>query len=160
RNGVYGSPRFHMAAKKAGVRAHIGSEIACTNGRTYPMLVESREGYRNLCRMVTRMKMRAPKGEGEATLEEMAEFSPGPICITQPPDEPLLAISGRRNLSAEIQRHYHREEEAHNQATIDRALSLGIGIVATNGPAYAMPAQRELLDVFTCIRNHVTLPEA
>ena len=32
RNGVYGAPRFHMAAKKAGVRAHIGSEITCTNG--------------------------------------------------------------------------------------------------------------------------------
>ena len=32
RNGVYGAPRFHMAAKKAGVRAHIGSEITCTDG--------------------------------------------------------------------------------------------------------------------------------
>ena len=32
RNGVYGAPRFHMAAKKAGIRAHIGSEITCTNG--------------------------------------------------------------------------------------------------------------------------------
>src|SRR5438445_8322557 len=72
RNGVYGSPRFHMAAKKAGVRAHIGSEITCTNGRTYPLLAASREGYRNLCRLVTRMKLRAPKGEGAATLEEFA----------------------------------------------------------------------------------------
>ncbi len=27
RNGVYGAPRFHLAAKKAGVRAHIGSEV-------------------------------------------------------------------------------------------------------------------------------------
>jgi error-prone DNA polymerase len=41
RNGVYGAVRFHMAAKKAGVRAHIGSEITCTNGLTYPLLVES-----------------------------------------------------------------------------------------------------------------------
>ena len=32
RNGVYGAPRFHMAAAKAGIRAHIGSEITCTNG--------------------------------------------------------------------------------------------------------------------------------
>ena len=32
RNGVYGAPRFHMAAKKAGIRAHIGAEITCTNG--------------------------------------------------------------------------------------------------------------------------------
>src|SRR5258706_15935054 len=56
RNGVYGAVRFHMAAKKAGVRAHIGSEITCTNGLTYPLLVESRAGYQNLCRLVTRMK--------------------------------------------------------------------------------------------------------
>jgi len=27
RDGVYGSPRFHLAAKKAGVRAHIGHEV-------------------------------------------------------------------------------------------------------------------------------------
>src|SRR5499427_4004963 len=73
RNGVYGAPRFHLAAKKAGVTAHIGSEITCTNGLSYPLLVETREGYRNLCRLVTRMKMRAKKGEGAAALDEIAE---------------------------------------------------------------------------------------
>src|SRR5215510_3083496 len=62
RNGVYGAPRFHMAAVKAGVRAHIGSEITCANGHTYPLLVESRAGYRNICRLITRMKLRAKKG--------------------------------------------------------------------------------------------------
>src|ERR1019366_4557804 len=56
RNGVYGAPRFHMAAKKAGVRAHIGSEIDCANGAAYPLLAETREGYQNLCRLITRMK--------------------------------------------------------------------------------------------------------
>ena len=30
RDGVYGAPRFHMAAKSAGLRAHIGAEVACT----------------------------------------------------------------------------------------------------------------------------------
>jgi error-prone DNA polymerase len=160
RNGVYGSPRFHMAAQKAGVRAHIGSEITCTNGRTYPLLVENRKGYQNLCRLVTRMKLRAPKGEGAATLEEIAEFSPGLLCITQHPDDRLLQIFGRRHLYAELQRHLDREQEAHNQATIDLARRLGIGLVATNNPACATPAQRELLDVFTCIRNHTTLAAA
>ncbi len=160
RNGVYGAPRFHMAAKKAGVRAHIGSEITCINGRTYPLLVASREGYRNLCRLVTRMKLRAPKGEGAATLDELAEFSHGLICLTAHPDERLLDIFGRHALCAELQRHHNREEEAHNQAVVERARSLGIPIVATNNPAYAVPAQRELLDVFTCIRNKVTLATA
>jgi len=29
RDGLYGSPRFYMAAKKAGIKAHIGAEITC-----------------------------------------------------------------------------------------------------------------------------------
>jgi error-prone DNA polymerase len=28
RDGVYGSPRFHLAAKKNGIKAHIGAEIS------------------------------------------------------------------------------------------------------------------------------------
>ena len=160
RNGVYGSPRFHMAAKKTGVRAHVGSEITCTNGLTYPLLVETREGYRNLCRLVTRMKMRAKKGEGAATPEEIAEFARGLICLTQHPDERLLEIFGRGNVYAELQRHFNREEEAHNQETVERARRLGIPLVATNGVAYTTPPQRELLDVFTCVRKKVTLAAA
>src|SRR6478672_9534219 len=27
RDGVYGAPRFHMAAVKAGIKAHIGAEV-------------------------------------------------------------------------------------------------------------------------------------
>ena len=160
RNGVYGAVRFHMAAKKAGVRAHIGSEITCTNGLTYPLLVESRAGYQNLCRLITRMKLRAPKGEGAATPAELAEFAHGLVCLTRHPDPRLLDIFGRHHLYVELSRHHNREEEAENQALLDKARSLGIGIVATNAPAYAVPPQRELLDVFTCIRNHTTLPEA
>src|SRR5579863_6665299 len=160
RNGVYGATRFHMAAKQSGVRAHIGSEITCTNGVTYPLLAETREGYRNLCRLVTRMKLRARKGEGAATLEELAEFSRGLICLTRHPDERLADIFGRHQLYAELQRHHHRDEEARNQAIAARARSLGIPVVATNAPSYAVPAQRELLDVFTCVRNHVTLAAA
>jgi error-prone DNA polymerase len=160
RNGVYGAPRFHMAAQKAGVRAHIGSEITCTNGASYPLLAETREGYRNLCRLVTRMKLRAKKGEGAATLEELAEFAPGLICITSRPDERLLDIFGRHHLYAELQRHHHRDEEARNQAIAGRARRLGIPLVAANAPAHAVPAQRELLDVFTCIRNHTKLADA
>src|SRR5579872_153565 len=160
RNGVYGAPRFHMAAKKAGIQAHIGSEITCAHGVTYPLLVKTREGYRNLCRLVTRMKLRAKKGEGAATLEELAEFSKGLICITRHPDERLLEIFGKRHVYAELQRHYHRDEEARNQEVVARARRLGLPLVATNATAYATPSQRELLDVFTCIRNHVTLDTA
>ena len=160
RNGVYGAPRFHMAAKKAGIRAHIGAEITCTNGNSYPLLAATREGYQNLCRLITRIKLRAKKGEGAATLDELAEFARGLICLTRHPEAQLLDIFGRSNVYAELQRHHRREEEAANQAIVERARRLRIPLVATNGAAYATPAQRELLDVFTCVRNHVTLAGA
>src|SRR5438132_14168479 len=74
--GVYGAPRFHKAAKQAGIKAIIGAELTIRgqgagsrgqeNAGTWrlPVLVEAQEGYKNLCRLVTRMKMRAAKGEG------------------------------------------------------------------------------------------------
>src|SRR5208283_1625570 len=29
-DGVYGAPRFHLAAKKLGITSHIGAEITCS----------------------------------------------------------------------------------------------------------------------------------
>src|SRR3979409_1842736 len=73
RDGVYGAPRFHRAALAAGVRPIIGAEltIQLPTSCALPVLWESQEGYRNLCLLITRMKMRAPKGEGALTLDEL-----------------------------------------------------------------------------------------
>jgi error-prone DNA polymerase len=54
-----------------------------------PVLVASAEGYRNLCRLVTRMKMRAAKGQGALALEEFEGFTTG-----------LVALAGRPVLDA------------------------------------------------------------
>src|SRR5215467_3973155 len=69
RDGVYGSPRFHMGAQKTGLRAHIGAEVTSVEGWRYPLLMETREGYQNVCRLITRMKLRAAKGEGAVSEE-------------------------------------------------------------------------------------------
>ena len=77
RNGLYGAPRFHRAALAAGLRPLIGSELTLTDGSRLPLLVEDREGYQNLSRLITRMKLRAPKGEGRLALEEIAPCASG-----------------------------------------------------------------------------------
>src|SRR5947209_9791855 len=56
RDGVYGSPRFHQAAKKLGIKAHIGAEVMVDGAGRWPLLALDRTGYRNLCRLVTRYK--------------------------------------------------------------------------------------------------------
>jgi error-prone DNA polymerase len=164
RDGVYGAPRFHLAAKKVGIKAHTGAEITCTDGRRFPLLVENRRGYQNLCRLITRMKLRARKGEGAASFEEIAEHAEGLVCLAAETDRdalgPLLDVFGRGQVYAELQRHMRRDEEARNQAIVETARGLGVPLVATNGVRYAFAAQRQILDVFTCIRNKATLETA
>jgi error-prone DNA polymerase len=63
RDGVYGAPRFHKAATAAGIKPIIGAELTIAGageaGQTIPVLCESADGYKNICRLITRMKMRA-----------------------------------------------------------------------------------------------------
>ena len=179
RDGVYGAPRFYLAAKKISIRAHIGAEVTSAAGWRYPLLVASRQGYQNLCRLITRMKLRAPKGKGNISIPEVAERAEGLICLTGGAEGPLahaLAhggiengiacvrqlcdLFGRKNVYVELQRHLCREEEARNQAALDIARKLDLPLLATNGVCHALPRRRGTLDVFTCIRHHKTLANA
>jgi error-prone DNA polymerase len=183
-DGVYGAPRFHQAMQKKGLTAYLGAEILGADGARYPLLIRNRTGYQNLCRMITRMKLRTtkhpkPGHEPAATTDELAEFAEGLLCLTGDDDGPLArglrdgALEGGRktierlqrifkpeNVYLELQRHFNRDEEARNQAVIELARSMRAPLVATNGACYAQPSERELLDVFTCLYNKTTLARA
>jgi error-prone DNA polymerase len=256
RDGLYGSPRFHMAAQKAGIQAHIGAEVTCNtfspprqkeaeefliddcqssieagsrrpdprcplsqNGnqqspRNYqslqiagfeagfespimpagsiggrrsaiensfrlPLLVSSRTGYQNLCRLITKMKLRAKKGEGAVREEEVREHAGGLICLTGGDEGPLAAALarggaeealravvrltetfGRNNVYIELQRHFRRGQETRNRVAIEIAHALQLPLLASNGVNYATLLDRELCDVFTALRHHRTLETA
>lgn len=82
RDNLCGAPRFYMAAKKIGMTAHLGAEITGADGDRYPLLVENRTGYQNLCRLITSMKLRAPKGEAAASDDELEQYADGLVCLT------------------------------------------------------------------------------
>jgi error-prone DNA polymerase len=169
-DNISGAVRFHQAAKKAEIRAHIGAEITGAEGHRYPLLAENRTGYQNLCRLITRMKLRSPKGEGAATADDFAEFAEGLILLTGGDDSPLdftpgcmdrlIRIFGHKNIYAELQRHYDRAEEARNQAVVDIARAHGLPIIATNGVSHATPSARETQDALTSVRHKVKIAEA
>jgi error-prone DNA polymerase len=198
RNGVYGAPRFHMEAARRGMRAHIGAEIAVSDlgerlrPASYlphqwpvepvrlPLLAESRTGYKNLCRLITRFKLHeSTKAEGAALTGDVEEFGEGLVCLTGGNEGPLAAalaqggydaaqqsverlvgIFGQKNVYVEVQRHLDREEEHRNRAAIRIARSLNLPLLATGGVNYATEYEREILDVFTCICNKTTLDKA
>jgi error-prone DNA polymerase len=144
------------------------------------LLCASRTGYQNLCQLVTRFKMReTTKTEGAATLDDLEEFSAGLICLTGGKEGPLAAalthegrdeartiadrlsaIYGRGNVYIELQRHGHRKQECRNQSLLSLASSMRLPVVAANGVRHAIEKDREILDVFTCIRHHTSLDKA
>ena len=125
------------------------------------------------------MKLRARKGEGTVTAQELEEHAEGLICLTGGDEGPiaaalahggpeeaqrqldrLIGIFGQKNVYVELQRHFHREEESRNRVAIDLARSFNLPLLATNGVNYALPKARELCDAFTAIRHHKTLSTA
>ncbi len=182
-DGVYGAPRFHKAATQAGLKAIIGAELTITsraistaatekrNSKTLGVL-ESADGYKNLCRLVTRMKMRAPKGAGALLLDELEGCTAGLVALAGRPIldarrygvggllDRLVGLFGRRHVCVELQRHLLRDEEAENAALSGLARAFGVPVVATNDVRFAEPADRPLFDVLTCVRHHTTLDAA
>src|SRR3954464_14948807 len=186
RDGVYGAPRFHLAAKKAGLKAIIGAELSVRGARReargavpdsdsvfrLPVLIESQAGYKNLCRLLTTMKLRAGKGDGALALDELdghvtglvalggramlsgARFGVGGLV------DRLVGVFGAGHVYLELQRHLLRDEESDNHALRDLAAAFHVPIVATNGVRFAETADRPLYDVLTCIRHKTTLAQA
>src|SRR5881296_280461 len=179
RDGVYGAPRFTRAALDAGVKPIIGSEITLTDGSRLPLLVEDREGYQNLCHLTTRMKLGAAKGSAAVTLDELAPYAAGLVCLTGGARGPLalrldagdvagargalerlVTVFGRSSCYVEVQRHLEREQERVVQGLVALARAAHVPLVATSQPLHARPEGRLLADVFTCIREKTDLDHA
>jgi error-prone DNA polymerase len=182
RDNLSGAVRLHQAAKKAGgIRALVGAEITAREGFRYPLLVETREGYQNLCRLLSKIKLREANGnqhQAAATLEDLAEYSQGLICLTGGDEGPLahsllqsrdqrersthqlIGVFGANNVYVELQRHHLREEERRNQAAMNLAARFHLPLIATNGVCHATPEERELMDVLTCVRHKTTIDKA
>jgi error-prone DNA polymerase len=238
RDGVYGAPRFHKAARVAGLKPIIGAELTiCPDVRiadpdskrlrparatgvpnaapalgwrervsacgprgggaprelknerrsasewgwgptrieksgfvaTLPVFVATREGYQNLCRLVTRMKLRSPKGEGALTLDELEGHTRGLVALAGSDLllgmrlgvggllDQMIGLFGRDNVYVELQRHLLRDEEVDLQMLTDLASAFHVPVVATNSVRFATPEERPLFDVLTCIRHKTTL---
>jgi error-prone DNA polymerase len=137
-----------------------------------PVLIESREGYQNLCRLLTRMNLRSPKGEGALTLDELDGHTAGMVALIGREAlrggrhgvgglvDRLVGLFGRSNVCLELQRHLVRDEESDNQALIALASAFHVPVVATNGVRFAAPEDRPLYDVLTCIRHKTTIEAA
>ena len=179
RDGVYGAARLFSAAKEHGVRAVVGAELTMEDGGVIPVLAQSRAGYQNLCRLITKAKLRGTKQHAPVHWADLEEFTPGLIALTGDEEGPvrralaaddragavtavnkIVRAFGQENVFVEMQRHLRRGEERELDALADLAEATGLPLLATNGVCHALPEERALLDVFTCAREHTHLDAA
>jgi error-prone DNA polymerase len=166
RNGVYGAQRFSVAGREHNVRPIVGAELTMEDGFILPVLVKDRPGYANLCSLLTKGHLRSAKGECTFQWSELPEFGGGLIALLGSAHplrtlaQQLISVFSHENVYIEIQRHFLRGEARRNQELCDLAEHFRLPVIATNGVQYARPYGRQVLDVFTCIREHTHLDAA
>jgi error-prone DNA polymerase len=130
-------------------------------------LAQDRSGYANLCRVVTKGRLRSEKGESAVTWGEVCEHAPGLIALWNG-EQNLLAdeskpeeIAGQlRDAFADriygmITRHRREEEVVQEERLRERAARFGFPLAAVNEVLYHTPARRRLQDVLTAIRHGI-----
>jgi len=174
RDGVPGIVRAHVQARKLGVALIVGSQVTLADGGSLVLLARDRAGYANLCTLVSRGRLRSPKGESLVSWDEVCEHAPGLIALlggasaggaleraAQEPGRPgALRDAFGEHLFALCARH-RRAAEAQSERRL-RALCKQheLPLVAGNEVLYHAPARRRVQDVLTCIRHGRALGNA
>jgi error-prone DNA polymerase len=173
-DGVYGSLEFAHAAKHFGVRPITGAEVTLDGGAHVTLLVETPQGYANLCRLLTAAHAHTRPKEGRDPLPPsvpqrlVEELHEGLVCLSgcardglavhYPNAAAELARAfGRESFFVELQRPYERGDARRNAALRDLAQALNVKTIAT-GDVHAHDTRRAALqDVLVAVRCRTSL---
>jgi error-prone DNA polymerase len=187
RNSLAGVVRAHIAAKEVGLPLVIGAEITPLDALPVVLWATDRASYGRLCRLITRGRRLAPKGECKLTLDDVAEFAEGllagvvwkegergrggegenaiarsspplPLSLS-PPLLPYRDIFGDRcYLLAEL--HCGHDDQARLAQLQQLGRKARVPLVAAGDVHYHVPARLVLHDVLTAIRHGTTVAAA
>jgi error-prone DNA polymerase len=180
-DGLYGMVRALEAAEDLGVRLVVGCEMAIDPEEGLPvervfLHVANREGYANLCRLLSESHARHPKGQARKpeervarnqfagiSLERVCTFAEGLWCIAPPQGRACVAkLKGAfgQRLSIGAWRHLDGDDDARIARAESLARDLDVPVCATNRVLFASRKDKPVLDVLHCIREGVTLDDA
>jgi error-prone DNA polymerase len=166
-DGVYGSLEFAHAAKAHGVRPITGAEVTLKGGTHVTLLVETPEGYANLCRLLT-AAYAEDRLQPELGLELLLELNEGLVCLSgcarsglavHDPNAAARVASafGRERFFVELQRPYERGDARRNAVLRELAETLLVETIAT-GDVHAHHERRTALqDALVAVRHRSSL---
>ncbi|MGE5422580.1 MAG: DNA polymerase III subunit alpha [Ignavibacteriales bacterium] len=171
-DNLCGAVKFHARARKLGIKPIQGVEITLYNGHHLTLLARGPEGYKNLCRMLTRAHLENPRRQPRVTPANLKDNAAHIIALsgcrrgeiahhilTRRYAEAWTAatkfcdIWGKDNFYLEMQDNYIPGTRQLNAGLVELAGRLGLKTAASNNVHYAGPDDFRAHDILTCIRT-------
>jgi len=189
-DGLYGAIRFYKAAKEADIKPIVGAELTLEGGYHVVLLAMDREGYSNLCRLISASRLARPDGSPELSWSTLAEHSESLIALSgcergelasalrraqgarvgkQPvphgdPREVVrryVEVFGSERFFVELQNHLLSGHHRRLRRELARLVDeLDIRMVATNNVHYVEKEHYRAQDVLVCIRTISTVHDS
>jgi error-prone DNA polymerase len=175
-DGLYGSLEFAHAAKAFGVRPITGAEVTLSDDSHVTLLVETPQGYANLCRLLSAAHAETRPKETELLPPSLdrqlfASHKEGLVCLSGCARHglavrnangaaELAAVFGHDRFFVELQRPYERGDARRNAKLRNLAETLGVQTIAT-GDVHAHHERRvRLQDAMVAVRHRTSLEGA
>jgi error-prone DNA polymerase len=175
-----GAVRAHVAAKDIGFPLIIGSEIRLMDGPRLVLLATDREGYGNLCELITRGRRRSKKGSYCLEWLDLESGLPGCLVLFIPSPPYPLSKSAGENLARSIAERFPGrawiaaellcgpDDRARLAELRELSRRCGLPLVAAGDVHMHVRSRRALQDTLTAIRlrtpvracGHELLPNA
>jgi DNA-directed DNA polymerase III PolC len=164
---VAGVVRAHMAAKNRSLKLIVGAEFRLVCGLKLAALAIDRSGYGRLCRLITRGRRAAVKGQYTLTRADLEAAAPEGCFILWLPGPRIEAgearwlaerFPGKLRIAVELLR--GGEDSARLAHLTSLGAELGVPLLASGDVHMHVRARRRLQDALTAIRLNVPIAEA
>jgi len=177
-DGLYGAIQFYKKAKKAGIKPIIGCEIRIKDNQKsnqvyhFILLVKDKEGYGNLCQIITKAHLSNPGSIPAIEKDILAKYNKGiiglsgcdkggiPLLLSQKKTEQAeeaacwhQQVFGKNNFYLELSFHGLPQEKEINSQLIEMGQKLKIPVVATNNVHYLEKSQASSQGLLNKIAN-------
>ena len=147
-NGLYGAIPFYQLAHEHGIKPILGVQIV-HNDRRAVCLARSRQGYANLCRIVTERHLREPFNLADA----LARYQTDLFVLVDEPE--LLGSLAKRldrdTLYAELVHNGRDRDETRRRRLYDMAQQHQVPVVASGAVRFHAPERHRVHQVLSAI---------
>ncbi|MCH8349291.1 MAG: DNA polymerase III subunit alpha [Chloroflexi bacterium] len=177
-DNLCGAMHFAQVAKSLEMQAITGAEITLNDGSHLTLLAETRQGYSNLCNLISHSYIGGDRRNPKLDPRHLPELAQGIILLTgcrngripsllaegdlrgaQDRLEQYLDWFGTANVFVELQQNLVRGDTPRNRRLVELARKHGLPVVATNNVHYHVPERHRLQDALVAIKNNLSLEE-